>query len=177
MITFLIAGHETTSGALSFALHYLLKHPTALARARAEVDELWGGDAEPDPRYEDVGRLTYIRQVLNESLRLWPTAPSYAVEPREDTVIGGRYAVRAGQTLMVLTPALHRDPAWGDNVESFDPDRFAAHRDESRPAHLFKPLAPASVPASDANSRSTKRHWCSDCWCTATGSTTTRTTS
>lgn len=140
VITFLIAGHETTSGALSFALHYLLKHPTALARARAEVDELWGGDAEPDPRYEDVGRLTYIRQVLNESLRLWPTAPSYAVEPREDTVIGGRYAVRAGQTLMVLTPALHRDPAWGDNVESFDPDRFAAHRDESRPAHLFKPF-------------------------------------
>jgi len=140
VITFLIAGHETTSGALAFALHYLVKHPAALASARAEVDELWGGEADPDPRYEDVGRLTYIRQVLNESLRLWPTAPSYAVEPREDTVIGGRYAVRAGQTLMVLTPALHRDAAWGDNVESFDPDRFAAHREESRPAHLFKPF-------------------------------------
>lgn len=140
VITFLIAGHETTSGALSFALYYLVKNPTALARARAEVDAMWGNQTDPDPRYEDVGKLTYIRQVLNESLRLWPTAPSYAVEPREDTVIGGKYAVRAGQTLMVLTPALHRDAAWGDNVESFDPDRFAAHREEARPAHLFKPF-------------------------------------
>lgn len=140
VITFLIAGHETTSGALSFALHYLTKHPAALARARAEVDSLWGDAEDPDPRYEDVGKLTYIRQVLNESLRLWPTAPSYAVEPREDTVIGGKYAVRKGETLMVLIPALHRDAAWGDNVELFDPDRFAAEREEQRPAHLFKPF-------------------------------------
>ncbi|OPX13319.1 bifunctional cytochrome P450/NADPH--P450 reductase [Mycobacterium sp. AT1] len=140
VITFLIAGHETTSGAMSFALYYLTKHPAALARARAEVDSMWGSVDDPGPRYEDVGKLTYIRQVLNESLRLWPTAPSYAVEPREDTVIGGKYAVGKGETLMVLTPALHRDPAWGDNVESFDPDRFTTRREESRPAHLFKPF-------------------------------------
>jgi cytochrome P450/NADPH-cytochrome P450 reductase len=139
-ITFLIAGHETTSGALSFALYYLTKHPEVLARAQAEVDALWGDTDTPDPDYGDIGKLTYIRQVLNEGLRLWPTAPAYAVEPLEDTVIGGRYAVRAGETIQVLIPQLHRDPAWGENVELFDPDRFLPEREQERPVHLFKPF-------------------------------------
>ncbi|CAL9304591.1 cytochrome P450 [Streptomyces olindensis] len=139
-ITFLIAGHETTSGLLSFALYYLTKHPAVLARAQAEVDALWGDTADPDPQYADIGKLTYVRQILNESLRLWPTAPSYAVEPLADTVIGGKYAVRQGESLMVLIPQLHRDPAWGDNVELFDPERFSAEREAARPVHLFKPF-------------------------------------
>ncbi|MCK2240506.1 MULTISPECIES: bifunctional cytochrome P450/NADPH--P450 reductase [unclassified Crossiella] len=139
-LTFLIAGHETTSGALSFALHYLTKHPEVLAKAQSEVDTLWGDTDRPEPVYGDIGKLTYLRQVLNESLRLWPTAPAFAVEPLADTVIGGRYQVRAGETLMVLTPALHRDPAWGDNVELFDPERFAPEREPHRPVHLFKPF-------------------------------------
>ncbi|WEH13639.1 cytochrome P450 [Streptomyces sp. VNUA24] len=139
-ITFLIAGHETTSGALSFALYYLTKHPEVLARAQAEVDALWGDTDTPDPEYGDIGKLTYIRQVLNEGLRLWPTAPAYAVEPLEDTVIGGRYAVREGETIQVLIPQLHRDPAWGENVELFDPDRFLPEREQERPVHLFKPF-------------------------------------
>lgn len=139
-ITFLIAGHETTSGLLSFALYYLTKHPEVLARAQAEVDALWGDAADPDPQYADIGKLTYVRQILSESLRLWPTAPAYAVEPLADTVIGGKYAVRQGESLMVLIPQLHRDPAWGDNVELFDPERFSAEREAARPVHLFKPF-------------------------------------
>ncbi|MFI5498117.1 bifunctional cytochrome P450/NADPH--P450 reductase [Nocardia asteroides] len=140
VITFLIAGHETTSGALSFALHYLTKHPAVLARAQAEVDALWGDTDLPDPDYADIGKLSYIRQVLNESLRLWPTAPAFALEPIEDTVIGGRFPVRKGETLMVITPALHRDPAWGENVELFDPERFSPEREATRSVHLFKPF-------------------------------------
>lgn len=140
VITFLIAGHETTSGALSFALYYLTKHPAALARAQAEVDALWGDTDAPDPGYGDIGKLTYIRQVLNESLRLWPTAPGFAVEPLQDTVIDGKYGVRKGETLTVYTPALHRDPAWGENVELFDPERFTPEQEEKRSVHLFKPF-------------------------------------
>ncbi|MFC7010439.1 bifunctional cytochrome P450/NADPH--P450 reductase [Streptomyces viridiviolaceus] len=140
VITFLVAGHETTSGALTFALYYLTKYPAVLARAQAEVDALWGDTDTPEPEYGDIGKLTYIRQVLNESLRLWPTAPGFAVEPIEDTVIGGKYAVRKGETLQVVTPTLHRDPAWGENVELFDPERFSPEREASRPVHLFKPF-------------------------------------
>ncbi|GHH00806.1 bifunctional cytochrome P450/NADPH--P450 reductase [Streptomyces lanatus] len=140
VITFLIAGHETTSGAMSFALYYLAKHPTALERVRREVDELWGDQADPDPAYDEIGRLTYTRQVLNEALRLWPTAAVFSRQAREDTLLGGRIPLRAGQSALVLTPMLHRQPVWGDNPELFDPARFTPEAEEARPVHAFKPF-------------------------------------
>ena len=75
MVTFLIAGHETTSGLLSFALYLLLKHPDVLQKARAQVDEVLGAEM---PRVEDLHRITYLEQVMKEALRLWPTAPAFA---------------------------------------------------------------------------------------------------
>ncbi|MFG2916858.1 bifunctional cytochrome P450/NADPH--P450 reductase [Kitasatospora sp. NPDC048298] len=140
VITFLIAGHETTSGALSFALYYLLKNPVVLRQVQREVDELWGDRTDPEPSYEDVGRLRHTRQVLNEALRLWPTAPAFNREAREDTLLGGRIPLRAGETVVVTTPMLHRDPAWGDNPELFDPSRFDPEREEGRSPHAFKPF-------------------------------------
>ncbi|MFC5213705.1 cytochrome P450 [Streptomyces coerulescens] len=140
VITFLIAGHETTSGAMSFALYYLAKHPTALDRVRREVDDLWGDQADPEPTYDEIGRLTYTRQVLNEALRLWPTAAVFSREAREDTLLGGRIPLRAGQAALVLTPMLHRQPVWGDNPELFDPARFTAEAEQARPVHAFKPF-------------------------------------
>ncbi|MFJ9844073.1 bifunctional cytochrome P450/NADPH--P450 reductase [Kitasatospora sp. NPDC101155] len=140
VITFLIAGHETTSGALSFALYYLSKHPSELRRLQREVDALWGDQADPEPSYEDVGRLRRTRQVLNEALRLWPTAPQFSREAREETLLGGRIPVRPGQPIFVVTPMLHRDPAWGDNPELFDPSRFDPEREEARSPHAFKPF-------------------------------------
>ncbi|MFF1381707.1 cytochrome P450 [Streptomyces sp. NPDC058308] len=139
VITFLVAGHETTSGALSFALHYLSRNPRVLARARAEVDEVWG--AEGEPAYEQVAKLRYLRRVLDESLRLWPTAPGFAREAREDTVLGGVHPMRRGAWALVLATMLHRDPvAWGEHPEEFDPDRFAPSAVRARPAHVFKPF-------------------------------------
>ncbi|HET9380934.1 MAG TPA: cytochrome P450 [Streptomyces sp.] len=139
VITFLVAGHETTSGALSFALHYLSRHPGAAARARAEVDRVWGND--PEPGYEQVARLRYVRRVLDESLRLWPTAPAFAREAREDTVLAGEHPMRRGAWALILVPMLHRDPeVWGPDAEEFDPDRFDARAVRSRPPHVFKPF-------------------------------------
>nr|WP_082345722.1 cytochrome P450 [Kitasatospora sp. MY 5-36] len=140
VITFLIAGHETTSGALSFAMYYLVKHPTVLRQVQREVDGLWGDQADPEPSYEDVGRLRHTRQVLNEALRLWPTAPAFSREAREDTLLGGRIPLRAGETVFVSTPMLHRDPSWGDNPELFDPSRFDPECEEARSPHAFKPF-------------------------------------
>ncbi|GGM13792.1 hypothetical protein GCM10010129_67400 [Streptomyces fumigatiscleroticus] len=140
VITFLIAGHETTSGALSFALYYLAKHPTALRLVQREADALWGGAADPEPTYEEVGRLTFTRQVLNEALRLWPTAAAFSRHALQDTVLGGRIPLRAGQGVTVLTPMLHRQPLWGDNPELFDPARFTREAEAARPVHAFKPF-------------------------------------
>ncbi|MER5410341.1 cytochrome P450 [Streptomyces sp. NPDC002769] len=139
VITFLVAGHETTSGALSFALHYLSRHPGIAARARAEVDRVWGDT--PRPGYDQVAKLRYVRRILDESLRLWPTAPAFAREAREDTVLGGVHPMRRGAWALVLTAMLHRDPdVWGADAEAFDPDRFDAQAVRSRPGHAFKPF-------------------------------------
>lgn len=138
IITFLVAGHETTSGALSFALYYLARNPHVLARAQSEVDKVWGEN--PDPSYEEVAKLRYVRRVLDEALRLWPTAPAFARQAQVDTVIGGKYPMKKGQWALVLIPALHRDPVWGDDPESFDPDRFAPDRNRARPGHVYKPF-------------------------------------
>ncbi|WP_370422909.1 bifunctional cytochrome P450/NADPH--P450 reductase [Streptomyces sp. QH1-20] len=140
VITFLIAGHETTSGALSFALHHLLKDPVALRLAQRETDELWGDTEDPEPTFEDVGRLRWTRQVLSEALRLWPTAAAFSRQAREDTLLGGRYPLRAGQGVTVLTPLLHRDAVWGDNPELFDPTRFAPEAEAARSPHAYKPF-------------------------------------
>ena len=139
VITFLVAGHETTSGALSFALHYLSRHPEIADRARAEVDSVWGDT--PSPGYDQVARLRYIRRVLDEALRLWPTAPAYAREALHDTELAGDHPMRRGAWTLVLTPMLHRDPAvWGADAERFDPDRFDPKAVRSRPPHTFKPF-------------------------------------
>ena len=138
LVTFLIAGHETTSGLLTFALYELLRHPETLATARAEVDEVLG---ERAPRFADLVRLTYLDQVLKETLRLWPTAPGFSLRPREEeTTLGGRYVVRHDQTLLVLTLQLHRDPAVWDDPERFDPDRFAFDRAQQLPPNAWKPF-------------------------------------
>ncbi|MER5598656.1 cytochrome P450 [Streptomyces sp. NPDC002265] len=139
VVTFLVAGHETTSGALSFALHYLSRHPEVAARARAEVDRVWGDAAVPG--YEQVARLRHVRRVLDESLRLWPTAPAFAREARQDTVLGGTHPMRRGAWALVLTPMLHRDPeVWGPDAGRFDPDRFDAQAVRARAPHTFKPF-------------------------------------
>ena len=87
-ITFLIAGHETTSGLLSFALYALLKNPEVLARAYDEVDRVLGTDLSVLPTYAQVHQVPYVNQILEETLRLWPTAPMFTRHPYEDTVIG-----------------------------------------------------------------------------------------
>ena len=138
-ITFLIAGHETTSGLLSFAIYFLLKHPEYLERARAEVDEVLGDTAAPT--FEQVHALHYVRQVLDESLRLWPTAPGFTRHPLEDTVIGGRYHLPRDTAITVLIPSLHRATSvWGPDAEEFNPDHVSPERMAALPPSAYKPF-------------------------------------
>ncbi len=138
VITFLIAGHETTSGLLTFALYLLLRHPYVLAQAYAEVDRVLPGDTVPV--YAHLSQLEVIERVLKETLRLWPTAPGFSVAPYETTVIGGRYRIYKDQTVTVPLPALHRDKnVWAD-PEAFDIDRFLPAAEAKLHRHAYKPF-------------------------------------
>lgn len=140
--TFLIAGHETTSGLLSCTLYALLKHPEILKKAYEEVDRVLGSDINAKPTYQQVVQLTYITQILKEALRLWPPAPAYGIHPlKDETIGGGKYALKKGTFITVLVLALHRDPSvWGPNPDVFDPENFSPEAEAKRPINAWKPF-------------------------------------
>ncbi|MDJ0614723.1 MAG: cytochrome P450 [Rhizobiaceae bacterium] len=139
--TFLIAGHETTSGLMSFTLYFLLNHPEVLEKAYEEVDRVLGRDISVEPTIKEVNQLTYISQILSESLRLWPTAPALSVYPYKDEVIGGKYKLKEKTFTTILSLMLHRDKSvWGDNAENFDPEHFSRDAIASRPINAYKPF-------------------------------------
>jgi cytochrome P450/NADPH-cytochrome P450 reductase len=142
-ITFLIAGHETTSGMLSFAIFYLLQNPDVLAKAYAEVDRVLGDDTSSMPSYQQVTQLEYISKILKETLRLWPTAPAYAIAPykESETIGGGQFEIKKAYQTVVLIPALHRDRSvWGDRADIFDPENHTREAEAKRPINSYKPF-------------------------------------
>jgi cytochrome P450/NADPH-cytochrome P450 reductase len=139
IVTFLIAGHETTSGLLSFALYFLLKNPEVVKRAQEEVDRVLGNDLDIFPTFEQVHQLTYITQILKESLRLWPTAPAFTRHPYQNTTLGGKYPITPDDRIMILTPMMQRDKSvWGEDAETFTPDHFSPEAERTLPANAFK---------------------------------------
>ncbi|MEU6103328.1 bifunctional cytochrome P450/NADPH--P450 reductase [Streptomyces flaveolus] len=136
LASFLIAGHETTSGLLSFATHELLTHPEVLRKARETVDQVLG---DRTPRFEDLAKLGYVGQILRETLRLYPTAPAFALAPSKDTTLGG-YAVQEGEHVLVMLPTLHRDPKVWHDPEAFNPERFAPERMDEIPEYAWMPF-------------------------------------
>ncbi|KAK0712315.1 cytochrome P450 [Apiosordaria backusii] len=122
LITFLVAGHETTSGMLSYAFVMLLKNPETLRKAQQEVDEVIG---RGPITVEHMKKLPYVTAVLRETLRLCPVIPSYAVQSLEDTVIGGKWAISKGQVVLLFLTRSHRDKAvYGETANDFIPERM-----------------------------------------------------
>jgi cytochrome P450 len=137
LITIFEAGHETTAVALTFTFYLLSQHPVEEARLHAELDAVLGDRAATA---EDVARLTYTRQVIEEAMRLYPPAPAVTGRvARADDVICGE-PVRAGDQISILIWVLHRHRTLWEQPETFDPDRFSAQRSEGRPRFAYLPF-------------------------------------
>ncbi|GIF09469.1 bifunctional cytochrome P450/NADPH--P450 reductase [Actinoplanes siamensis] len=138
VLTFLIAGHETTSGTLSFALHLLLRNPHVLAQAYAEVDRMLPGDTVPT--YETIMKLDVIPRILDETLRLLSPIPGIGLASRKATTLAGKYEIPAHQKIAVLMKPLHTDPAAWPDPEAFDIDRWLPERKATHHPHAYKPF-------------------------------------
>ena len=136
ILTFLIAGHETTAGLLAFTLHRIARDPALGRRLRDEVRRVVG---DGDVTMDHIGALDLTNRTLREALRLWPTVPAVARAPKVDTVLGG-HRVRAGQSVTLIFGSIHRDPAVWPDPERFDPDRFLPEASKGRPAGAYKPF-------------------------------------
>ncbi len=131
VMTFILAGHETTSNHLSWTLYLLSKHPEIRRRLEREIDA--GVDGKT-PTIDEVRELEFLEDVIDESLRLYPPAWTVEREPKEDDEIAG-YHIPAGSIVSVGPYFVHHNPDVWDNPEGFDPDRFGD--DGRRPDHRY----------------------------------------
>ena len=136
LLIFMLAGHDTTATALTYALWELGRHRAIADRVAAEVAEL--GDRELTP--DDVPRLGYTRQVLDESLRLCPPAAGVGRLALQDIEIDG-YRVEKGSIVAVGIQAVHRDPDLWEDPLVFDPERFGPETSARRGRWQFVPFA------------------------------------
>lgn len=121
LLTFLIAGQETTASTLGFLTYELGRQPELREQLRAEVRSIAGDEAVS---FEDAPRLRLLRACISESLRLHPSAPGIFRSARHDTNLG-EHDFTAGEWVFVLLMAVHRDKkAWGSNADEFNPGRF-----------------------------------------------------
>ncbi|TPG12721.1 cytochrome P450 [Sphingomonas oligophenolica] len=120
----MLAGHETTTLALTWALFLVASHPPTAERLRAEAVEV-AGERPIGPK--DVAQLRFTRQVISEAMRLSPPAFILTRIARQDTELAG-HRVRVGQRVNVPVYAMHRSPERFPDPHAFDPDRFAENR-------------------------------------------------
>ncbi len=121
LVTFFLAGHETTSNALTWTFYLLSQHPEVTTKLHAELAQVLGDRL---PRFEDFDSLPYAEQVVKESMRLYPPVFAIARKAIADSQIGG-YVVPAGSEVVMWIYKTHHDPRWFANPEAFDPSRFA----------------------------------------------------
>jgi cytochrome P450 len=134
--TFLLAGQETTSLALTWIWYLLSQHPAAQQRLEDEVDAAL--DGRP-PEYNDLVNLPYVRMVIDEAMRLYPPAWGFSRQAIGADQIGG-FNLPSGFLVFVVPYVLHRLPAFWNDPDVFDPERFTPERSADRPKFVYLPF-------------------------------------
>ncbi len=135
LMTIFLAGHETTANALAWTYHLLGSHAEVEACLLAEIASLGGRQ----PALEDLPALPYSVMVFSEALRLYPPAWMFARHAIEDDVIQGVH-IPAGAMLFLSPYVTHRLPAFWEDPQRFDPQRFTDERSAERPRYAYFPF-------------------------------------
>jgi cytochrome P450 len=135
-LIFLLAGHETTSTAMTFTLHLLGRHAGEQQLVHNELDAVLGGRA---PTLDDAPALERTAMAIKEAMRLYPPAYALGRLSVTDNEICG-YLIPAGSFVAVSQFATHRHPQFWENPETFDPARFASEREAGRHPYAYFPF-------------------------------------
>ena len=135
-LTLLIAGHETTSLLLTWFFYCLGRYPEVEAQLHDEVDRTLNGRL---PTMEDIPKLVYTRQVLDETMRLYPPAYALSRACNAADVIGG-FSITP-QSVVTLSPYItHRLPEFWRDPLRFDPERFTPANSAGRHRYAYLPF-------------------------------------
>lgn len=135
-LVFLLAGHETTATALTFALHLLGHHPDLQDRVAEESARVLGSG---EFALDDVHSLSYTTMVVKEAMRLYPSASATSRTNHRADVIGG-YAIPPGSAVVLSPWATHRHPHFWEEPDRFDPERFTPKAEAARPRYAYFPF-------------------------------------
>lgn len=134
ILTFILAGHETTARALGWTLHLLSRQPEHMARLQAEADSF---DVS-QPKWADS--LPWTRAVLEETMRLFPPAPTMARTALADDEVGGQ-KIKAGATVIISPWILQRHKLLWDDPDAFRPERFLPENRKSIDRYAYIPFS------------------------------------
>ncbi len=135
-MTLFLAGHDTTTNALTWAWYLLAQHSDVEAKLYDELDAVLAGRL---PSIEDFPRLKYTEMVFAETLRLYPPAWRIGRRVINDYEVGD-YLIPAGALVLLSQYVMHRDERYFPDAERFDPERWTAEAREARPPFSYFPF-------------------------------------
>lgn len=136
LLTFYLAGHETTAKALTWTLYILARSPEWTVALKNEVARVTGGGAVTA---QHIDKLVLTQQVIKEGMRLFPPVPMMSRQAVADTLLGG-HEIAAGTSIVVPIYALHRHTIRWSNPELFDPMRFAPEKETALSRYQYMPF-------------------------------------
>jgi len=135
-VTLFAAGHETSATSLTWTLWLLSQHPDVVQKLRSEIDSVLG---DRMPKFEDLRKLTYTMQVIQESMRLYPPGFAIGRQPiAEDEILGVKIPTNA--IMFISIAAMHRDPRYWERPADFSPERFSPEQEKERPKLAYMPF-------------------------------------
>jgi cytochrome P450 len=139
-LTLFLAGHETTSQALTWSWYLLSQNPECERKMHEEIQSVLG---DREPSFEDLPQLRYTEMVLAEAMRLYPPAWGVGRKAIEACEIGG-YELPPGGIVIMSPYVMHRDPRWFPEPDSFDPERWTPEARDARPKFSYFPFGGGS---------------------------------
>jgi len=136
VLTFLLAGHETSALGLTWIWYLLAQEPAVARRLRAEAAQVLAGR---NPSYAELAELPYCLNVIHEGLRLYPPAGTMARYALSQDEICCQ-PVAAGSVILFSQYVTHRLPSQWTNPETFDPERFTGERSTQQPRYAYFPF-------------------------------------
>ncbi|KAI8979229.1 cytochrome P450 [Mycotypha africana] len=140
VVTFLIAGHDTTANTLAWALYELSRHPDVKAKLLQEIADCHiTADTLPTP--EQISSLKYMHQLFKETLRKYPPVRTLSKYCKKDVIVPGGYRIKTGANCLVNVYCLHHNESVYPDHNRFDPDRWTPEEEQKRSRYAWLPFS------------------------------------